>query len=80
MKTAISLLLAAGIGASCRWFDIPVPAPPRLTGALLVLALTLGYLAADNFLGGDDPEASQVSGEIGAAHPQQPNIDAPPGS
>lgn len=43
--TALGLGLA--IGAGCRWFDLPLPAPPRLVGALLVLAMTLGYLAAN---------------------------------
>jgi XapX domain-containing protein len=41
------LLLGLAIGAACRWFDLPLPAPPRLVGALLVLAMTLGFLAAD---------------------------------
>lgn len=43
----IGLLLAFSIGAACRWFDIPVPAPPRVLGALLVVAMTLGYITAD---------------------------------
>lgn len=50
MKTAIGLALAFSIGAACRAFDVPVPSPPRLVGALLVLAITLGYLAADRLL------------------------------
>jgi XapX domain-containing protein len=51
MKTAVSFVLALAIGAACRWFDIPVPAPPRLVGALLVVAATVGYLLADHWLG-----------------------------
>ena len=47
LKTAIGVALAFAIGAACRWIDIPVPAPNRLIGAVLVLAVTLGYLAAD---------------------------------
>jgi XapX domain-containing protein len=31
------------IGAGCRFFDIPSPAPPRLIGALLLVAMTLGF-------------------------------------
>jgi XapX domain-containing protein len=31
--------------------DVPVPAPPALVGALLVVAMTLGYLAG-GFIGG----------------------------
>ncbi|WP_166365668.1 DUF1427 family protein [Pseudomonas akapageensis] len=34
------------IGAGCRWFDIPSPAPPTPFGALLVVAMTIGYVVA----------------------------------
>ena len=50
MKTVVGLLVAFALGAVCRVFDIPVPSPPKLIGALLVLAITLGYLAADRVL------------------------------
>jgi len=44
---AIAVAMGLGIGAVCRWFDIPLPAPPKLVGALLVLAMTLGFLGTD---------------------------------
>ena len=47
MKLAVALAVAFGVGAACRWFDVPAPAPPKLTGALLVLAMTAGYIVAD---------------------------------
>ena len=47
----IGIALALAIGFACRWLDIPVPAPPRLQGALLVVAMTAGCLAADRLLG-----------------------------
>ena len=47
------LLLGLLIGAACRFFDLPLPAPPKLVGALLVVAMTLGFLA-----GGAWPEVS----------------------
>ena len=50
MKSAIGLILAFAVGAGCRYFDIPVPSPPKLLGALLVVATTLGYLAAGHYL------------------------------
>jgi XapX domain-containing protein len=46
-KILIAFVLAFGIGAFCRWFDIPAPSPPKVPGALLVLAMTLGYVIAD---------------------------------
>ena len=47
--TAALLGIALGflIGAGCRWFDLPLPAPPRVTGAMLVVFMTLGFLATD---------------------------------
>ena len=43
----IGLLLGFLIGVGCRWFDLPLPAPPRIVGALLVVFMTLGFLGAD---------------------------------
>ena len=51
MKVVLGLLLGLAIGAVCRYLVIPLPAPPVLTGALLVVAMTLGYIAADRWLG-----------------------------
>jgi XapX domain-containing protein len=50
MKVAFGFVLAFSIGAACRWFEIPLPAPPRLIGALLVVAMTVGFLATDRLL------------------------------
>jgi len=44
----VGIALALGIGIGCRLLDIPLPAPPRLEGALLVLAMTAGYLAGNH--------------------------------
>lgn len=41
----VGIVLALGIGIGCRVLDIPLPAPPRLQGALLVVAMTAGFLA-----------------------------------
>lgn len=49
MKIAIGLILALAIGIACRLAGIPLPAPPVLIGALLVLAMTLGYVLTDSF-------------------------------
>ncbi|MGD9762909.1 MAG: DUF1427 family protein [Candidatus Binatia bacterium] len=52
MKTALAFLISFGIGFTCRALEIPVPSPHKLIGALLVVAITLGYIAADRLLGG----------------------------
>lgn len=43
----MAMALGLGIGSACRWFDLPLPAPPRLVGALLVVAMTLGFMGMD---------------------------------
>jgi XapX domain-containing protein len=45
LLAGIALGLAIGFG--CRWFDIPLPSPPNIIGALLVVSMTLGFLAAN---------------------------------
>jgi XapX domain-containing protein len=47
---AIGLVLGLVVGAGCRFFDIPSPAPPRFIGACLLLAMTLGFVVADRIL------------------------------
>ncbi len=32
------------IGGFCRYFDLPLPAPPQMVGSFLVIAMTLGFL------------------------------------
>jgi XapX domain-containing protein len=44
----VGLCLGLLVGAGCRYFDIPSPAPPRLIGAALLLAMTVGFIAADH--------------------------------
>jgi XapX domain-containing protein len=58
MKIAIGMLVSVLVGAGCRYFDIPVPSPPVLPGALLVLAMTLGYSATDRLLSRRAPVAT----------------------
>ena len=49
-KLIIGLVIALVIGAACRYFELPVPAPPTVYGVLLIFAISLGYILADNFL------------------------------
>jgi XapX domain-containing protein len=46
----VGLLLGLAIGAGCRILNIPSPAPPKLSGALLVVAMTVGFIIADRVL------------------------------
>ena len=46
----LGLALGLVVGAGCRFFDIPSPAPPWFIGACLLLAMTLGFVLADHLL------------------------------
>jgi XapX domain-containing protein len=39
------IALGIGVGAGCRWFGIPSPAPPHIVGAVILIAMTLGFIA-----------------------------------
>lgn len=47
IASLVGLFLGFLIGFGCRWFDLPLPAPPRIVGALLVVFMTLGFLGTD---------------------------------
>jgi len=50
VKITLGLFLGLIIGIGCRWFDIPLPGPPKLIGAVMVLAVTVGYVGMDYLL------------------------------
>jgi XapX domain-containing protein len=50
MKFLIGVVVSLVVGAGCRYFDIPVPSPPVIPGALLVLAMTIGYSSTNALL------------------------------
>ncbi|HEY0104627.1 MAG TPA: DUF1427 family protein [Rhizomicrobium sp.] len=50
IAAVIGLALGLLVGAGCRFLDIPLPAPVRLVGAGVLLAMTLGFVAADRIL------------------------------
>jgi XapX domain-containing protein len=60
MKTVLGLSVGFLLGFACRYFDIPVPSPPKLLGAFLVVAVTFGYMAADHVLTPKNQKATIV--------------------
>lgn len=50
IKVFIGLVLGFVIGLGCSLLHVPVPAPPVISGSLLVIAMTSGYLLADKYL------------------------------
>jgi XapX domain-containing protein len=65
IRIAIGFVLSFVIGAGCRYFDIPAASPPVIPGALIVLAMTLGYSSMDR------RTAAQCCGETLASRPDQ---------
>lgn len=45
------LATALLVGLGCRLLDLPLPAPPRWQGALLVVAMTIGFLLGSRLAG-----------------------------
>jgi XapX domain-containing protein len=46
-RILIGVVLSFLIGAACRYFDIPAASPAVIPGAIIVLAMTLGYSSMD---------------------------------
>ena len=71
MKVAIGFVLAVSIGALCRWVGLPLPAPPVLIGALLVVAMSAGYALTDRYAtqraNAHRPLCGGPTGDTGAA-------------
>ncbi len=62
MKVALGFVLAFAIGVVCRLTLIPLPAPPVLIGALLVFAMTLGYVATDRLAAHREAKSKPLCG------------------
>jgi XapX domain-containing protein len=50
IRIVIGFVLSFLIGMGCRFFDIPAASPAVIPGALIVLAMTLGYTSMDRLL------------------------------
>jgi XapX domain-containing protein len=69
MKSILGIVIAFALGFACRYFGIPSPAPPALTGALLVLAMTIGYTATDRIMAMRARRARDSKGPSGGNAP-----------
>ena len=74
VRLAIAYLLAFAIGVFCRYFQIPAPAPPAVPGALLVAAMTLGYVMGDKVL----PKKSDGKNGTTMSSSAQPGVESKP--
>src|SRR5881628_1732029 len=72
LKSLLGLALAFVIGFACRAFAIPSPAPPVIVGALLVVAMTIGYLLVDRAVTQPAQHAIDCGGPSGLAPSTEP--------
>src|SRR5947208_1177285 len=72
MKEAIGIFVGLLIGAGCRWFGVPSPAPPQLIGALLVMSMTVGYLLTDKWLTPEQPSPTPAAAKAQATPENRP--------
>ncbi len=50
MRILIAFVVAFGIGAGSRWTGVPSLAPQAIVGALLIVAMSTGWVSADRYL------------------------------
>jgi XapX domain-containing protein len=75
MKIVIAFIVAFGIGAASRWTGVPSLAPQAIVGALLIVAMSTGYVSADRLLK-RHPSPSvtvSVSTDVGAEQVERSN-------
>jgi XapX domain-containing protein len=70
MKILIAFIVAFGIGAGSRWTGVPSLAPQAIVGALLIVAMSTGYVAADRILKRTSSPALTVTVSTAASREQ----------
>jgi XapX domain-containing protein len=70
VKSMIGIVLAFALGFACRAFGIPSPAPPLVLGALLVMTMTIGYIAVDRWMASPAWHARDCGGPSGLSASQ----------
>ena len=70
MKSMIGIVLAFALGFACRAFGIPSPAPPLILGALLVMTMTIGYIAVDRWVASPAQHGPDCAGPSGLSASQ----------
>jgi len=66
MKILIAFIVAFAIGAASRGTGVPSLAPQAIIGALLIVAMSTGYVSADRLLKRRDSPSAAVSFSTGA--------------
>ena len=66
MRILIAFIVAFAIGATSRWTGVPSLAPQAIIGALLIVAMSTGYVSADRLLKRNSSPSVTASVSTGA--------------
>ena len=82
MRILIAFIVAFAIGAASRLTGVPSLAPQAIVGALLIVAMSTGYVSADRLLKRQPSTSITVSVSTGVSAEQDANgqIARPPQS
>jgi len=64
MRILIAFVLSFSIGAASRWTGVPSLAPQAIVGALLIVAMSTGWLTVDRVLAKKQPAAVALVGKV----------------
>jgi len=64
MRILIAFVLSFSIGAASRWTGVPSLAPQAIVGALLIVAMSTGWVTVDRVLAKKQPAAVALVGKV----------------
>ena len=64
MRILIAFVLSFSIGAASRWTGVPSLAPQAIVGALLIVAMSTGWLTVDRVMAKKQPAAVALVGKV----------------
>ena len=60
LKITVGFVIAFLVGAGCRYFNLPVPAPPSLVGVGLIFAISIGFIFTDYVLPKNQTDPTKI--------------------
>jgi XapX domain-containing protein len=64
VRILIAFILSFGIGAASRWTGVPSLAPQAIIGALLIVAMSTGWVTVDRVMAKKQPAAAALLGKV----------------
>ncbi|XGV94771.1 MAG: DUF1427 family protein [Leptolyngbya sp. BL-A-14] len=72
----VGVIAGLFIGVGCRFFNVPLPGPPSLVGAMLAVAMATGYTVTDKYVAKEQASTKHLCGGPTGV---PANPDCPPG-